>query len=211
MSPHAAKPEIVWPDLDSSYVDEFGFINRTVYEIARNVWPAVVPSILRTLRDLHVGQTVMMKAAALVSRKLGEDAQKITSVHGYLYRTFIHLLSEEAQKEGKHAELNRTMLTTSDVSSRQSEEAAYEIVLIHQILERTDPETRKVFELRLLGYTFEEIAAQQGMRSNHLRSEWSKTIRRIAAAIESETRASERRLLRERPRKLVRFASLDPF
>jgi len=200
MSPRAAKPEITWPDLDSSYTDEFGRIDRTIYEIARKIWPVVVPSILRSLRDLQEGQAVMMKAAALVSRKVNEDPQKFTNMHGYLYRTFIHLLREEAEKEGRRAELNRAMLLKSETTTKHSDEAICEMILIHQLLDRADPETRAVFELRLLGQTFEEIARERGMSSNHLRSEWSKEIRRLAAVIESETREAERKVLQQRYR-----------
>ena len=193
------EPEIAWPDLESSYVDEFGRIDQAVYDIARKAWPALVPSVRRTLRDLPAGQTVMMKAAALVSRKLNEDPQKITNVHGYLYRTFIHLLTEEAEKEGKHAELNRSSLANEDAGGERSDELIYERILIHQILERADPKTRKVFQLRMLGHTFEEIAAELGLRSNHLRSLWSKEIRRLITIIELETRESERRVLHRNP------------
>ncbi len=200
MSSRVCRPEITWPDLDSSYTDEFGRIDRTIYETARNIWPVVVPSILRLLRDLQTGQAVMMKAAALVSRKVTEDPQKITNLHGYLYRTFIHLLKEEAEKEGRHAELNHAVLLKSEASAKQSDEAIYEIILIHQLLERADPETRAVLELRLIGHTFEEIARQRTMSSNHLRSEWSKKIRRLAAVIESETREAERKVLQHRHR-----------
>ena len=195
MSPHLLEPEVAWPDLEVSYIDEFGLIDRAVYDISRNVWPAVVPYIRRTLRDVQAGQIVMMKAAALVSRKVNENPQKITSVHGYLYRTFIHLLSKEVEKEGKHAELNLAMLANTEASAEASDEAVYEKILIHQLLDRADPQTRRVFELRMLGHTFEEIAREQHMQSNHLRSEWSKEIRRLAALIESETRESERQVL----------------
>lgn len=202
MSPHAFEPEIAWPDLESSYIDEFGRIDRAVYDIARKAWPALVPSVRRTLRDLHAGQTVMMKAAALVSRKLNEDPQKITNVHGYLYRTFIHLLTEEAEKEGKHAELNRSSLAKEDADAERSDELIYERILIHQILERADPKTRKVFQLRMLGHTFEEIAAELGLRSNHLRSLWSKEICRLTTIIELETREFERRVLQRNSEKI---------
>jgi len=200
MSPHLLEPEVAWPDLEVSYIDEFGLIDRAVYDISRNVWPAVVPYIRRTLRDLQAGQIVMMKAAALVSRKVNESPDKITSVHGYLYRTFIHLLSKEVAKEGKHAELNLAMLTNNETSAEASDEAVYEKILIHQLLDRADPQTRRVFELRMLGHTFEEIAREQDMQSNHLRSEWSKEIRRLAALIESETHESERNILQQRKR-----------
>jgi len=189
MSSSTCKPEITWPDLDSSYTDEFGRIDRTIYEIARKIWPVVVPSILRLLRDLQAGQAVMMKAAALVSRKLNEDPQKLTNLHGYLYRTFIHLLKEKAEKEGRHAELNRAMWLKSEASAKQSDEAIYEIILIHQLLKRTDPDTRTALELRLIGHTFEEIAKWRGMNSNHLRSEWSKEVRRLARSCMRERRA----------------------
>ena len=196
MCAYLLEPEVAWPDLESSYIDEFGLIDRAVYEVGRNVWPVVVPHIRRTLRDLQAGQIVMMKAAALVTRKVNESPQKITSVHGYLYRTFIHLLSKEVEKEGKHAELNLVVLAKN--SAEESDEAVYERILIHQLLDRADPETRRVFELRMLGHTFEEIARERDMQSNHLRSEWSKEIRRLATLIESETRESERQVLQQR-------------
>ena len=200
MSPHANKPEIAWPNLDESYVDAFGPIDVAVYDVARNIWPAVIPSILGTLRDMHAGQTIMMKAVALVSRKLGEDPQRITSVHGYLYRTFMRLLREEAETEGKHAELNRTMLVGAEANTKQSDSAVYEVILIHQILDRADAWTREVFQLRLLGHTYEEIAAHFGMKSNHVRSEASKELRRLVKVIAAETRAYERKVSRRKSR-----------
>jgi len=54
----------------------------------------------------------------------------------------------------------------------------------------------------MLGHTFEEIASAQNMQSNHLRSEWSKEIRRLAALIELETRESERQVLQHKQRAL---------
>lgn len=198
MCPHILQPEVTWPDLESSYIDEFGLIDRAVYDISRQVWPAVMPYIRRTVRDLQAGQIVMMKAAALVSRKVNESPQEITNVHGYLYRTFIHLLSKEVEKQGKHAERNLAMLAKNEASAEESDEAIYEKILIHQLLARADSQTRKIFELRTLGHTFEEIASAQKMQSNHLRSEWSKEIRRLASLIESETRESERQVLEHR-------------
>jgi hypothetical protein len=202
MSPHILEPEVTWPHLESSYIDEFGLIDQAVYEVGRNIWPAVVPYIRRTLRDLQAGQIVMMKAAALVSRKVNENSQEITNVHGYLYRTFVHLLSKEVEKEGKHAELNLAMLAKNEASMEESDEAVYEKILIHQLLARADFQTRRIFELRMLGHTFEEIASAQKMQSNHLRSEWSKEIRRLTALIESETRESERQVLQHKRREM---------
>jgi DNA-directed RNA polymerase specialized sigma24 family protein len=200
MCPHA-KAEIVWPELDSSYVDEFGLIDGAIYEIAREVWPAVVPSILRTLRDLQAGQTTMMKAAALVSRKLNENPEKITNVHGYLYRTFIRLLNYEIEKEGKHAEFDRVLSEKNQLEAAQLDEALFEKILVSQLLARIDSKTRIMLQLRMLGYTFEEIAREQDKQSNHLRSEWSKVIRRLAAIIESEMREAERQASKPREHK----------
>jgi len=99
------------------------------------------------------------------------------------------LLKEKAEKEGRHAELNRAMWLKSEASAKQSDEAIYEIILIHQLLKRTDPDTRTALELRLIGHTFEEIAKWRGMNSNHLRSEWSKEVRRLARSCMRERRA----------------------
>ena len=195
MCPHVLETDITWPDLESSYIDEFGLIDHTVYKISRHVWPAVVPYIRRSLRDLAAGQILMMKAVALVSRKVNEDPQQITSVHGYLYRTFIHLLTSEVKKLGKHAELDLTVLLKTEAGKEVGDEAIYEKILIHQLLERADPETRLIFELRMLGHSFEEIAASRNVQSNRLRSEWSKKMRLLASLIESETRESEAQYL----------------
>lgn len=191
----------LWPELEDSYVDEFGPIDRAVYEIAPRLWPIAVALILRTIQDVSAGHRLMMKAVALVSRKVQEQPERMTSLHGYLFRTFSHLVSEELEKETKHGQLGLAH-TQARAAAKRSDSDVFSAILLQEVLSRADEWTREVAEMRVLGHTFDEIGRKYGMEGNYVRSKWSKGIARLAETIKMETEAAERKILqrdRERP------------
>jgi hypothetical protein len=61
-----------------------------------------------------------------------------------------------------------------------------ERVLLEEIVARMDEQMLQVYERLILGYSFEEIAHEQGKKANVLRSMFSKKLRKIAAEINAE-------------------------
>jgi DNA-directed RNA polymerase specialized sigma24 family protein len=197
--PQRSSPEMPWPILEDSYVDEFGPIDPNVYSLAAGLWPLATRAILRTIQDLQVGQKLMVKAVAIVSRKLDEQPEKLTNPQAYLFRVFSNLVSEEREKTAKHGQLDMGLLVPSvGLAADSSESVLCRTILVHEILRRADPWTREVFELCILGHTFQEIGRKYGMRANHVRSKWSKQIAKLTDRIQAETKAAEKAALQRR-------------
>jgi DNA-directed RNA polymerase specialized sigma24 family protein len=180
--------------LDTSYVDEFGPINREVYELAATLWPLAVSLIHRTIQDLQTGQNLMIKAVAIVSRKLAEQPEKMTSLHGYLFRTFSRLVSAEFEKETKHGRLALAQTQAGEKAER-SDSDIYNAILLQEALTRADPWTREVAELHIIGYTFEEIGKKFGMKANYVRAKWFKGVTRLTETIRREIETTEKKFL----------------
>jgi DNA-directed RNA polymerase specialized sigma24 family protein len=172
-----------WPDISRSYVDEFGSIESRVNDAAGRIWPRARSFAIRVLRDDQLGQRVMMKAAAIVSRKFIELSGDITNLDGYLWRTFHRLLLEEYDKERSHIEKQTELVAETTSLERRSEQKIQDIILIHEILEYADPWTREISEYLLVGYTFEEIGAHLGQKANGIRARFSERVRRLAEDI----------------------------
>ena len=88
-------PSGVWPPLANGYLDEFGQIDPTLHEAAGRLWPTVEVHLRRARIFPEDGQTLMLKAVALVTRARSQRTDEISNIDGYLWRTFHRLLLEE--------------------------------------------------------------------------------------------------------------------
>ena len=183
----------VWPELQDSYIDEFGDIDIEIYEVARVMWPRVQPRILRMINNVEEGQRLMMKATAAVSQRKAAYPERMTNPKAYLLVTFSRLLLEEHKRQVRYEELD---VTTDERVMRQPDPNYVdidEVILIREILERADDWTREIYQYLIIGYTFEELAAARGLKANRLRSMWSKKMFKLKNQIEKEMRTAKRR------------------
>src|SRR5687768_10774554 len=107
--PHQKTPTTAgspWPKINEGYVDEFGFVDPDVHKLAGMVWPIAESLSLRAIQDSQAGQRLLVKTAALVTRKFAEHPERMTNLKGYILKTFCRLLSAETEKISKHAQLN---------------------------------------------------------------------------------------------------------
>src|SRR5262245_12211662 len=174
-------PRLSWPILDEGYTDEFGVICPEVYQAAGELWPQAESLVYSRLRDRPAGMRLMHKAAAAVSRKLQEQPDQIRDLKAYLWTTFKRLISEEVENENRYQPLEPEKHLTNN--HHGPSEALHDQILIDEVMAEMDPWTRTVFELRVLGYQFEEIAQMLKMRPNHLRSKFRKGIQKLSRRI----------------------------
>ncbi len=160
-----------WPKLDESYTDEFGPIEKPVYDAAGALWPRAQRFAHDKIGDKATGQQLLLKAAASVSQKQAG----IESLEAYLWKSYKWLVLEELEKRSREDRLDEVIGPRQSVPDQSLDDA----ILLQQVLQAMEPETRRVFELRALGHTFEEIASQRGTRANHLRSQFAKQIRKL--------------------------------
>ncbi len=119
----------------------------------------------------------MLKAAAAVSRKLQEHPDQIRDLKAYLWITYKRLISDEVEKENRYQSLESEEQPTTDVS--HSSATLNDQILIQEVMTQMDSWTRTVFELRVLGYQFEDIAQMLKLRPNLLRSRFNKKIKKL--------------------------------
>ena len=167
-----------WPSLDEGYTDEFGVIRPEVYRAAGELWPQAESFVNLKLHDHSAGWRLMLKAAAAVSRKLQEQPDQIRDLKAYLWITFKRLISDEVEKENRYRPLEPEQQPTIDVSP--SSETLNDQILIEELMARMDSWTRKVFELRVLGYQYDDIGQMLEMRPHHLRSKFNKEIKKLS-------------------------------
>src|SRR5215831_15289931 len=145
-----------WPSLDEGYTDEFGVICPEVYRAAGELWPQAEGFVHSKLRDRPAGMQLMLKSAAAVSRKRQEQPDQIRDLKAYLWTTFKHNIYEEAEKENRYQPLEPEHQPKND--GHVPAEALNDHILIEEVMAEMDSWTRTVFQLRVLGYQFEEIA-----------------------------------------------------
>jgi restriction endonuclease Mrr len=163
-----------WPEIEDSYMDEFGPVHPDVYKIARELWPSARPLILRTVNDFDTAQTLMMNAVATVSRRYQEEPERLTNLRGYLFVTFSRLLYKASTKQARHEQLADEALALPLIGTSDVEE----FILLRELLERSDDWTRRVFEYLTLGYTLTEVAAILETKPNALRQKWKRKLNR---------------------------------
>jgi DNA-directed RNA polymerase specialized sigma24 family protein len=174
-------PRLSWPILDEGYTDEFGVICPEVYQAAGELWPQAENLVYSRLHDRPAGMRLMLKAAAAVSRKFQEQPDQIRDLKAYLWTTFKRLISEEVEYENRYQPLEPEQHLTNNYHGPS--ESINDQILIEEVMAQMDSWTRTVFELRVLGYQFEEIAQMLKMPPNLLRSKFQKEIKKLSRRI----------------------------
>lgn len=170
-----------WPSVDAPYIDEFGYIDKDIHEAAGEIWRWAAAYAHATLGDEASGQTALKKVCAKITEKRAAGAIQIVKLNAYIQTAFKHEVL---------AQLKRNRTVNVDVSAEPISDYALDInqkILVEQILARMDPEDRRITELLIVGYSFEEIAKKDGTRSNVIRSRHSKLLKRIKRELDVPT------------------------
>jgi DNA-directed RNA polymerase specialized sigma24 family protein len=164
----------------AKFTDEFGEIDGDVYAWAVTLKPRVEGYALRVLGDAATGQRLLMKACALVTRRLKVESP--ANLSGYLYRTWQRLLLAELEKENGHRQLEADHFAQTPTAKLSSEELDRRI-LLQQVIQHMDGWTRRVFEYLTLGFTYDEIALHLGGNGHAIRVKYDRQIKAIAQRV----------------------------
>lgn len=172
-----------FPQLDSTYEDEFGEVDADVYQAGGELWRKQAKHFaVNLLNDADEGCHLMMRAIAEVSRFRKDNPSQIEDLSAYLFTSFKHLVSAKLRQDGNR----RRILDKHFRHDREIEETKMlRKIEAAEILQKLNPPEREFFELHyILGYSFEEIAPEFGMKANVLRSKMSKIRDKIRKEIE---------------------------
>jgi len=191
MSEH---PDNSWPPLgDDGYSDEYGRIEPEIYETARRIWPEAERFAVSTLHDGAAGRTLLIRAAANVSRAYARRPGGIDSLKAYLFTAFKHLVLAELKKVRLHQELlAQSRLPAASLINTAAEELDKKI-LVEQLMQAMDEWTREVFELLVIGYSFEEIGGRLSMLGASVRNRYNNSIRVLIRRLHDDDRPQDGR------------------
>jgi DNA-directed RNA polymerase specialized sigma24 family protein len=160
----------------TKFTDEFGEIDREVFDAAVALLPRVESYAQRTLGDAAAGQRLLMKACASVTRRrqAGEDLANLT---GYLYRTWQRLLLAELEKANGHRRLESALAAEAP---RHTTENLDRRILLQQVIQHMDDWTRRVFEYLALDYSYEQIAKEIGGNGHAIRMKYDRKLQALA-------------------------------
>ena len=177
--PQHPHPTAEWFALESAYTDEFGQIAPDVYATAGKLWPPAQVYAARTLADGDAARarTLLVKAAAQVTRARDEKSHAIRDLDGYLFQTFKRIVLAELEKDD-----NRRRFEAQADPQREWQAQADGVerrILLHEIVAAMDDWTRAVFEWLTLDYTFDDIARQLNEKPKAVSNKFHRRIERL--------------------------------
>jgi DNA-directed RNA polymerase specialized sigma24 family protein len=189
----AEENHIPWPVIEGAYTDMFGQIEVEVFRAAGELWPQAERYSRQALRDGQSGQMLLLQAAAIVSRIYVERVGQISDLKAYLYQTFKRLVLARLELERGHRRLESEMLHRTADEPDPSTTNLEQKILLQQIVKRMDNWMREIFELLILGHTFEEIARNSNQDAHRLRSKYNKLQKKLIKQIQAEMPATEQK------------------
>jgi hypothetical protein len=177
-----------------------------VLSVAQDIAPQAVSYAQKSLADPCVAMNLLEEAAATVSEavlaKQAAELPPIRDLRAYLYRAFLRRVSAQRQAEipleeafEDHFRLNEGMSFEETLEAR---------LLLKQILRMCDRKTRWIIWERIEGRSWDEIAYDMLMSNHAARLHYSRALREIREAFETNPRAYMEKLRqaeRERQRK----------
>ena len=170
-----------WPPLDIPYTDEFGDIDPDVYQAAGALWPWAERFAVTTLGDAALGLHLLLKAAAAVTH--AKIDREIGQLEPYLSKTYKRLILDQIRKENsrqrREAQFGSDLYQALDATSANLDRQ----LLVQEILENMDEQTRHVLHMLVTGYTFEEIARQIGCNPHTIRIRFRRQCRKVVGRL----------------------------
>jgi DNA-directed RNA polymerase specialized sigma24 family protein len=166
-----------------------------VFSVARSLLPAALAVVRSFKLDPTIAEDCLMEAAHLVLERLGDikagrlgQSAQITNVPGYIFTSYKHLVLAELRQSRRLQQVDdlelESMQSTPDLALEFERK-----LLIDEIIQHFDEQTRFIYDRLVLGYTYEEIVPafentfSVEVKANALRSRFSKAIQKIAAEI----------------------------
>lgn len=189
-------PDKIWPpweSLSQDYKDAYGTLNASVYEAAGLIWPAALTFAKKRDSDASAARGALMASIAGTSKVIS-SGEIIHDLKSYLLKSYKRRLSRETKdsRPGPYRvesldEATHIKLTDLDIPAQIER-----TILLKEIVGRMDLDTRRIYEMLILGYTYEEIAKtghfkSKSMKANALRSRFNKRIKKIAAALNADS------------------------
>jgi DNA-directed RNA polymerase specialized sigma24 family protein len=175
--------DIDWPRLETRYEDESGPVDPEVHRAAGELWPRARRMANDLLGDPATGYGLLQRAVSAVSRLTLHERGRIRDVVPYLFKTYKRLVLAEVEKVNGH---RLKQIEAAELWHSAGADPARSLdrgLLVQELAARLDPWARHVFELLVLGYSFDEIGPLVNRNPHVARNRFRLAVRRVAKQI----------------------------
>lgn len=178
------------PEIATAYMDEWGVVAPEVHQAAMALREQAESFARATLHNEDAGYTLLVKAAAIVTRALENHPGHITNLSGYLFQTYKWQVLAEVEKETSRerilAEHAGEMAPGGHDASADPSAKLGQYILIQELRKRMNQRTRLVFDLQTMGHTFEEIGLMLGKGTSAVRNNYYDQVARLKKELRDE-------------------------
>jgi len=171
------------PEIATAYMDEWGIVAPEVYQAAIALRKRAESYAQVILHNGDAGYTLLVKAAAIVTRALEDHPGRITNLQAYLFQTYRRQVLAELEKEKSH---ERILVEHADEialgghgDSAEPSAKLDQHILVQELRKLMNQRTRLVFDLLALGHTFEEIGLMLGKSGHAVRNHYYNQVARL--------------------------------
>jgi DNA-directed RNA polymerase specialized sigma24 family protein len=160
-------------------VDRFGRqIAPAVLSVSMEIGPRALAYAQNLIGDPALAMNYFEEAAASVSAAIEEKkasgAPAVRNVAAYLFRTFIRMVDDAKYKEKS---LEKSLKDSVGARITFTEDARVETaVLLNEVMDTCNRESREVVVRRLEGFTWKEIGKQFDISSHAAEARFSKAL-----------------------------------
>ena len=181
-----------FPEIEDSYTDEYGKIDREVYIAAVAIWPQVHRFAVNLINDELRARDLMLKSIARVSKRRQGGAE-IANLERYVLLVYKRLVLLAARREKRFESIEDDSPRNESIYAQAIEELE-RTILVEELIRRMDPTIASIFERRILGYSFSEIAEEQNGSAPVLRNKFRRALMRLAQEIDCDRHAAPNEL-----------------
>jgi DNA-directed RNA polymerase specialized sigma24 family protein len=177
-----------YEDTEMSSVDQHGrSIAPQVLTAARQIRRRALCLAERELGDPAIAASILEQTAARVSRTLYYSSSvvrnpSVKNLQGYLFRAVVRNVDRLKLKELPKISHSEAVLERHAYNPSNRLDF---LVLTNELLAKADGFTRRVFQLRVEGYSWKEIGTTIGISAHAAESRYSKGLRRIRKGVQN--------------------------
>jgi len=167
------------PEIAAAYMDEWGVVAPEVHQAAIALRKRAESYARAILHNEDAGYTLLVKAAAIVTRALEDHPGRITNLQAYLFQTYRRQVLAELEKEKSRERILVEHAGEIATGDRGDSAELDQYILIQELRKLMNQRTRLVFDLLALGHTFEEIGLMLGKSSRAVRNNYYDQVARL--------------------------------
>jgi DNA-directed RNA polymerase specialized sigma24 family protein len=157
-----------------------------VYFAAIAIWPQVHRFALKLIGDEVKARDLMLKTIARVSRRR-QSGDQIANLERYVLLVYKRLVLAAARRDKRFESIELESHRNQSLYFKALEEIE-RTILVDELIRRMEPAIAVIFERRILGYSFAEIAQEQKGSAPVLRNKFRRALLRLAHEIDCERR-----------------------